>query len=90
MKKSKENDSIFSRNVIFSKNRAADVARFPVQPEARGTAARRSREHSLTCFDHNSSKSTNFSASRLSYVAARGDLAVGALFKKRSFSHSMI
>ena len=35
-----------------------------------------------TCSNHNSSKSTNFSASRLSCFAARGDLAVGALLKK--------
>ena len=34
-----------------------------------------------TCFDRNSSKSTNFSASRLSCVAARGDLAVGSKSK---------
>ncbi len=35
-----------------------------------------------TCFDQNSSKSTNFSASRLSKSTAQRDLAVGA--KRRS------
>ena len=37
------------------------------------------RSLATTCFDHNSSKSTNFSASRLSLERSRGDKAVGAL-----------
>ena len=40
----------------------------------------------LTCFDHNSSKSTIFSASRLSLERSRGDKAVGALKKDARFT----
>ena len=43
-----------------------------------------------TCFDHNSSKSTNFSASRLSLERSRGDKAVGALLKNVRFQDKII
>ena len=53
-------------------------------------AKRLAEAPTLTCFDHNSSKSTNFSASRLSLERSRRDKAVGALLKNVHFRDKII